>query len=347
MTEKTQWYINRAREIHKDFYSYELVENIKRNTDRIDIVCPIHGVFNQIVSCHINAKQGCSACSGNKKRTKEDLFEQFKSVHGDKYSYGEFEYRGNKQKIPIICPKHGEFLQGVKEHYLGGGCPQCAPNYKLDKETFLVKLEEKLGKEKVAKLDYSDFEYIGYDTITTVSCPKHGPYEVTPHKLMSGYGCKRCVTNSSNSENEWLDELNIPDLRRQCSIRVNGRAWIVDGYSPSTNTVYEFHGDFFHGNPQYFHPEDENPVSKKTFGELYLKTKKKQEMFENDGYIYKYIWESEFKKSKGQKCSPKYKELRKEWVEHVQKRIEREKLWMQAEDIENYDWKHMKDITKS
>lgn len=347
MTKKTQWYIDRAKEIHSGFYSYELVDHIQRNSDRIKIICPVHGVFEQIVSGHINARNGCSKCSGCKKRTREDLMEQFKSVHGDKFIYGDFEYTGNKQKIPIICREHGEFHQGVKEHYMGSGCPKCAKNGKLNRETFLIKLEEKLGADKVAKLDYSDFEYIGYDIITTVSCPKHGPYETTPHKLMCGYGCKRCVSNSSNSENEWLDGLNISDLRKQCTIRVNGKALIVDGYSPSKKTVYEFHGDFFHGNPQYFHPDDENPVSKKTFGELYTKTKQKQSMIENAGYKYQYIWESEFKKSKGKNSDPKYKDLRKEWLEHIQKRIEYEKLWIQADGVEDYDWGRMKNALKS
>jgi hypothetical protein len=46
---------------------------------------------------------------------------------------------------------------------------------------------------------------------------------------------------------------------------------------------------FFHGNPKYFHPNDKNPVSNKTFGDLYLKTKEKQaniEKLDTSMFIY-------------------------------------------------------------
>jgi hypothetical protein len=39
----------------------------------------------------------------------------------------------------------------------------------------------------------------------------------------------------------------------------------VDGYDENTNTVYEYLGDYWHGNPEKFYPKDINRDCKKTF----------------------------------------------------------------------------------
>ncbi len=46
----------------------------------------------------------------------------------------------------------------------------------------------------------------------------------------------------------------------------------VDGFDSSTNTVYEYHGSYWHGNPEVFDPNDINEMAGKTFGELYQST---------------------------------------------------------------------------
>ena len=37
-----------------------------------------------------------------------------------------------------------------------------------------------------------------------------------------------------------------------------------------TNTIFEYHGDFWHGNPKIYKPDDMNNVSKRTMV-LYIK----------------------------------------------------------------------------
>ena len=36
----------------------------------------------------------------------------------------------------------------------------------------------------------------------------------------------------------------------------------ADGYCKETNTVYEFNGDYFHGNPTIYDQTDENKLIK-------------------------------------------------------------------------------------
>ena len=69
----------------------------------------------------------------------------------------------------------------------------------------------------------------------------------------------------------------------------------VDGFCEENNTVYEFLGDYWHGNADIFDPEDINPTKKITFGELYENTKKREAIIRSKGYNYVDIWENDFK----------------------------------------------------
>jgi len=68
----------------------------------------------------------------------------------------------------------------------------------------------------------------------------------------------------------------------------------ADGYHKESQTVYEFYGDFWHGNPKIYPPIDRNEKLGKTFGELYSDTLKREEIIKNKGYKLITIWESEW-----------------------------------------------------
>ena len=61
------------------------------------------------------------------------------------------------------------------------------------------------------------------------------------------------------------------------------------------NTVYEFLGDYWHGNPTKYKPENYNTTCKKKFGKLYTETLIKFKNLKRMGYDIKYIWESDWK----------------------------------------------------
>ena len=67
----------------------------------------------------------------------------------------------------------------------------------------------------------------------------------------------------------------------------------VDGYCYETNTVYEFHGDYWHGNPKRFDPNDINKTNGKTYGELYTKTMERDQKIRDLGYNLIVKWESD------------------------------------------------------
>ena len=114
---------------------------------------------------------------------------------------------------------------------------------------------------------------------------------------MRGRGCIKCSNRFGILENNWLNDNNI--INRQVRI---GK-YIVDGYDPITNTIYEFNGDYWHGNPIRYKKDDINSSCKKTFGELYKKTIEKEKILIDKGYKVISIWESEYiNKNKNVTC---------------------------------------------
>lgn len=61
----------------------------------------------------------------NKRKTTEQYISEAIAVHGNKYDYSKVEYLGNRKKVTIVCPTHGEFQQNAKSHLQGHGCPIC------------------------------------------------------------------------------------------------------------------------------------------------------------------------------------------------------------------------------
>jgi hypothetical protein len=110
----------------------------------------------------------------------------------------------------------------------------------------------------------------------------------------TGSNCPYCSIRVSKVETEWLDFLKIDKKYRQVYITAGNKKYSVDAYVPQTNTIYEFYGDYYHGNPKIYNPNDLNKKCKKTFGLLYENTLKKQYDIFKSGYNLIYIWESEW-----------------------------------------------------
>ena len=69
-------------------------------------------------------------------KTRCEIIDRIRSIHGDKYDYSRFEYYGMSVKSCIICPEHGEFWQTPHAHLKGQGCPKCALNSRSEKRRY-------------------------------------------------------------------------------------------------------------------------------------------------------------------------------------------------------------------
>ena len=121
-------FIEKSNEIHGDKYDYNLVDYINSKT-KVKIICPIHGIFEQIPNCHLIG-QGCTKCGIEKnkvinRKNIKDFIEESNEIHNSKYDYSLVEYKNNRTKVKIICTEHGIFEQTPSKHSYGQGCPFC------------------------------------------------------------------------------------------------------------------------------------------------------------------------------------------------------------------------------
>lgn len=114
-----------------------------------------------------------------------------------------------------------------------------------------------------------------------------------------GHGCPVCSKKGySKAQIEWLEYIMKAENIFICHAANGGEYKIdgigkVDGYCEVTNTVYEYHGDYWHGNPEVYHREGIHPLRKITFGELYQKTLYRDEKIRQLGFNLIIKWESE------------------------------------------------------
>jgi hypothetical protein len=120
--EKIKRIIENANTIHDNKYDYSLLKN-SNITEKVDIICPIHGIFKQDIHNHLSGK-GCIKCSHS--YNKKDWVLLYSEKHNNKYDYSLVDYIDSKTKIDIICPTHGIFKQLPSTHLSGIGCPFCA-----------------------------------------------------------------------------------------------------------------------------------------------------------------------------------------------------------------------------
>jgi len=87
-------------------------------------------------------------------------------------------------------------------------------------------------------------------------------------------------TYVSKQETKWLDSLGVKDRQ----VWLEDVKYKVDGFDPSTNTVYLYHGRFWHGCPNTFDPEMPHPIVKLPMKDLYEKTIMYENKIKNAGY---------------------------------------------------------------
>jgi hypothetical protein len=93
-----------------------------------------------------------------------------------------------------------------------------------------------------------------------------------------------------------LRKINIQHAENGGEYSILTTNYRADGYCEETNTIYEYHGDIWHGNPKKYNPEHIPYFGKKTFGELYQDTLKREQKIKDLGYNLVVMWGHDWKK---------------------------------------------------
>ena len=207
-------FVEEARKIHGDKYDYKSVDFIKK-TDKVDIVCPKHGVFKQMVKLHL---KGCDRrkCNIEKRAnecrsTKDEFIQKAKEVHGNRYDYSKVEYINSITPVEISCNFCGNtFEQRPSNHInMKQGCPFCNGNIKKTTEDFIK--EAKIIHND--KYDYSKVNYRNNKSKITIICHEkdqdgneHGEFVQQALTHLQGHGCPKCVNCYQRNAEEFIKE---------------------------------------------------------------------------------------------------------------------------------------------
>lgn len=241
----TEIFIQKAREIHGNEYSYSK-SFYKNYHDKLIVTCPKHGDFSQSPYLHLRGS-GCPLCHGNNKLTTEEFIQKAQKIHGNKYSYISSDYVNNRTKLTISCSKHGDFQQRPTRHLSGDGCPLCgniitANKNKLTTKKFIRKAQEIHGN----LYNYSKSNYIGWDIPVVIICSRHGEFKQKPIIHLNYCGCPDCG-NKSRGEiiiKNFLEKNHINFERQKLFDGCKGikRKLPFDFYLSDYNVIIEFDG---------------------------------------------------------------------------------------------------------
>ena len=273
MRKKTkEEYIIKFNEKHNNYYDYSLMNYITASI-KIKIICPKHGIFEQRPIDH--RFSGCPKC---KKIQLDDFLNRANNMHKNYYDYSLIkEIKNNKQKVKIICPKHGIFEQRIDGHLKGIGCKKCAD------ESYIIgpyKFIENSNITHRNKYNYSLIfdDYINQHSKIKIICPMHGIFEQSAcnHSSM-GNGCPICKISNG--------EIIIRDILIKNDILIKEQKYFkdciykkylfFDFYLPEYNICIEYDGEQHFKSVEYFGGE-------KTFEENKIRDNIKNEYCKNN-----------------------------------------------------------------
>lgn len=133
---KQEEIIQRFNEVHKgENLDYSKVQYKNMHT-KVCIIDPVYGEYWQEPATHL---KGCGHPMRGRQQTTdaikhlpvEKFIDKSENIHNGKYSYVNInkDFLTYRENVPIVCPKHGEFLQSVGNHLAGKGCPKCGNHY--------------------------------------------------------------------------------------------------------------------------------------------------------------------------------------------------------------------------
>ena len=192
---------------------------------KVKFKCNNHNIIQEDTPSHLRSGRGCKICSKEAKiaksaSTTEEFIAKAKAIHGEKYDYSKVRYVKNDEKVIIICPKHGEFLQTPMTHLRGNGCQKCgyetigrklkrseplkSPHPRKTTEDFIKQATELQN----GFYGYSKSVYVNDKTPLVITCPIHGDFLQTPNKHLIGHGCPKCrYEKSSRALRRTLDDV--------------------------------------------------------------------------------------------------------------------------------------------
>jgi len=202
----------KLRDLHGDSITFSGISASPKLTDKVNAYCAIHGEFKRKPTLRrlLIEKTGCVRCNISSVRVSNntrDYIADFREIHGEKYDYSRFEFKGSPRHVTVICPIHGPFPILVHNHLKGRGCPPCGYPRRADsKRRSTEDMVRRFRLIHSDKYSYEKMVWVDYKTEITVTCPNHGDFPQDPRNHNQGKGCPSCKTEKLIEERTFTKE---------------------------------------------------------------------------------------------------------------------------------------------
>lgn len=310
-TKSRKSFILDAKQVHGDLYGYGRIKYINDATN-VEILCKTHGLFWQTPNSHLRGS-GCRECGNNRKKQKfskpkETFLKEMHELYKNTLDFSKSVYKNDGTKLEVLCPLHGSFYKTPGILLTGAGCNDCRIENNIS-----TRREEFIRRSNIVHsgyYDYSKVNYVNSNTKVEIVCKKHGSFFQLPRTHLNAKGtCIRCAKHGGVSK---VSECWILDVEKKLRIKIQShssggeykipyidkdgknRIFKVDGFNKRSNTVFEFLGDYFHGNPKF------KRLSKLSVGGekrsvLYKQTIQRLQTLERLGFNIKVVWENDYR----------------------------------------------------
>jgi hypothetical protein len=178
------------------------------------------------------------------KLTTELWVERAKAIHGEKYNYEQVDYKDAKTHVIVVCKDHGSWKCNPSNHVnkgLARGCPSCGGSKTKTYENFVSDALRTHGN----KYNYREVKYRNAQSLVTIICDLHGPFQQTPTSHLSGAGCKKCATTANFYR---VREESLASVKKRLLAKTGNDVSIVDESFSNINAEASFickiHGQF-------------------------------------------------------------------------------------------------------
>ena len=326
---KTQeQFIREASIKHNSKYDYSLVA-YKNSHTKVEIICPIHGKFEQNPCNHLQGQE-CKRCGLEKKKqtsiakygvenpqqsqivnkkTKQTNLERYgheniaqgtkkekiKQTNLEKYGIEHYTNRNkwkqtNLERYGVEYYTNREQAKQTNLERFGVSNPNHVKNYHMLDILPLIQnynwlINQYINQNKTAIQIAIDLK------ISDVTLGRYLKYHEIEIKQNYWYSYKSISWLESIIETE---QIYIQHALNGGEFLIPGTRLKADGFCSETNTIYEFHGNYWHGNPELYEANVLNESTNCTMGELYRKTLNREKEIKELGYNLVVMWENDY-----------------------------------------------------
>ena len=282
-------------------------ENVLSSKHRVKWKCNLcNFIWSTSAENIIRNQSGCPSCyTSNKKINDDDIksrLENRKIIN--------IESINNKNvNFPILwkCLVCSNKWYNTTHNIINKqqGCKQC---YIIKRKQCFHQTSDILAKRNILLITKKISHAHSKLTVQCLNCDT--TWKATYNNLINrNSGCPTC-TNTSHSKKalEWLrsieekENITIQHAENGGEYKIPGTKFKADGYCKETNTIYEFYGDYWHGNPKLYNKNKKHAHLNITFGEVYEKTLLREIEITNN-YNLVSIWENDYDNQKNKKKS--------------------------------------------